>query len=193
MIKRKELLRLLRKERLYLKETNYLHYDNTSYKLLSNFEKMKTANINRIFLLLFTIISLCTAFWIFHTNTVLQNTGSPTTVVRLFDLNNDLLYNIVTIFSIILLLLSNFFYWRTGSGIFFLWCVLYFMAGIISLAILENARFYYTKQNGLLHGKLSSEFIVSAYLIGIVIIITLLNFFIINYLRKRALIKRKKI
>jgi hypothetical protein len=154
---------------------------------------MKPAIINRIFLLLFTLVSLCTAFWIFHTHTVLQNTGSPTTVVRLFDLNNDLLYNIVTIFSIILLLLSNFFYWRTGKGIFFLLCVLYFMAGIISLAILENARFYYTKQNGLLHGKLSAGFIVSAYLIGIVIVITLLNFFIINYLRKRAIIRRRKI
>jgi hypothetical protein len=154
---------------------------------------MKTANINGIFLLLFTIISLCTAFWIFHTHTVLQNTGSPTTVVRLFDLNNDLLYNIVTIFSIILLLLSNIFYWRAGKGIFFLWSVLYFMAGIIFLAILENARFYYTKQNGLLHGKFSSGFVVAVYLTGIVIAITLLNFFIINFLRKRALIKRKKI
>ena len=154
---------------------------------------MKTAIIDRIFLLLFTIVSLCTAFWIFHTHTVLQNTGSPTTVVRLFDLNNDLLYNIVTIFSIILLLLSNIFFWRTGKGIFFLWSVLYFMAGIISLALLEDARFYYTKQNGLWNGKFSSGFIVSAYLILIVIFISLFNFFIINYLRKRALIKRKKI
>jgi len=154
---------------------------------------MKTAIIDRIFLLLFTVVSLCTAFWIFHTHTVLQNTGSPTTVVRLFDLNNDLLYNIVTIFSIILLLLSNIFFWRTGKGIFFLWSVLYFMAGIISLALLEDARFYYTKQNGLWNGKFSSGFIVSAYLILIVIFISLFNFFIINYLRKRALIKRKKI
>ena len=154
---------------------------------------MKTAIINRIFLLLFAIVSLFTAFWIFHTHTLLEDTGSPTRVVRLFDLNNDLLYNIVTIFSMILLLLSNFFYWRTGNGIFFLWCVLYFMAGIIFLAMLEDARFYYTKQNGLLHGKLSSGLIVSVYLIGIVIIITLVNFFIINYLRKRALIKRRKI
>ena len=154
---------------------------------------MKTAIINRIFLLLFTIVCLCTAFWIFHTHTVLQNTGSPTTVVRLFDLNNDLLYNIVTIFSMILLLLSNFFYWRTGKAIYFLWCVLYFMAGSISLAILENARFYYKKQMGLLHGKLSSGFIVTAYLIGIVIIITILNFFIVRYVRKKALMKRVKI
>jgi hypothetical protein len=149
--------------------------------------------INRIFLLLFTIVSLFTAFWIFHTHTVLQNTGSPTTVVRLFDLNNDLLYNIVTIFSIILLLLSNFFYWRTGNGTFFLWCVLYFMAGIISLAILENARFYYTRQNGLLHGKLSSGFVVTTYLTAIVMVITVFNFLIIKYLRKKALIKRRKI
>ena len=154
---------------------------------------MKTAIIDRIFLLLFTVVSLCTAFWIFHTHTVLQNTGSPTTVVRLFDLNNDLLYNIVTIFSIILLLLSNIFFWRTGKGIFILWSVLYFMAGIISLALLEDARFYYTKQNGLWNGKFSSGFIVSAYLILIVIFISLFNFFIINYLRKRALIKREKI
>jgi hypothetical protein len=44
-----------------------------------------------------------------------------------------------------------------------------------------------------LHGKLSSGFIVSAYLIGIVIVITILNFFIINYLRKRAVIRHKKI
>ena len=154
---------------------------------------MKTAIINRIFLLLFAVVCLCTAFWIFHTHTVLQNTGSPTTVVRLFDLNNDLLYNIVTIFSMILLLLSNFFYWRSGKGIFFLCCIVYFMAGIISLAILEDARFYYTKQNGLLHGKLSSGFVVSVYLIGIVIAITALNFFIINFLRKRAVTKRRKI
>ncbi|MEO8763302.1 MAG: hypothetical protein ABI416_03405, partial [Ginsengibacter sp.] len=149
--------------------------------------------INRIFLLLFAVISLCTAFWIFQTQTVLQNTGSPTTVVRLFDLNNDLLYNIVTIFSMILLLLSNFFFWRTGNGIFFVWSVLYFMAGIISLAILENARFYYTKQNGLLHGKLSSGFVVSFYLIAILIIITVVNFFIINYVRKRTLLKNRKL
>ena len=161
--------------------------------MLSTFEKMKTAIINRIFLLLFTVVILSTAFWIFHTHTVLQNTNSPTTVVRLFDLNNDLLYNIVTIFSMILLVLSNFFYWRTGNGIFFLWSVLYFMAGIISLAILENARFYYTKQNGVWNGKFSSGAIVSAYLIGIVIIITILNFFIINYLRRRTLINNRKL
>ncbi len=154
---------------------------------------MKSVIINRIFLLLFTVVSLFTAFWIFHTHTVLQNTDSPTTVVRLFDLNNDLLYNIVTIFSLILLLSSNVFYWRSGNGIFFLWSVLYFMAGIISLAVLEDARFYYSKQNGLLHGKFSSGFVVSTYLIGIVIIITVLNFFIISFLRKKALIQRKKI
>lgn len=154
---------------------------------------MKTEIINKVFLLLFTVISVFTAFWIFHTHTVLQNTDSPTTVVRLFDLNNDLLYNIVTIFSIILLVSSNIFYWRSGNGIFFLWSVLYFMAGIISLATLENARFYYSKQNGLLHGKFSSGFVVSVYLIGIVIIITGLNFFILSFLRKQALLKRRKI
>ena len=113
-------------------------------------------------------------------------------VVRLFDLNNDLLYNIVTIFSIILLLLSNIFYWRTGNGIYFLWSVFYFMAGIISLAILENARFHYTKQNGLWNGKFSSGFIVSVYLILIVIAITIINFLIMIYLRKRTIAKRKK-
>jgi hypothetical protein len=154
---------------------------------------MKTAIINRIFLLLFTVVSLCTAFWIFHTHTVLQDTVSPTRVVRLFNLNNDLLYNIVTIFYIILLSLSNIFFWRTGNRIFFLWTVLYFIAGIISLAILEDARFYYTKQNGLLHGKFSSGFIVTAYLTGIVVIVTVLNLLIITYLRKRALLKHKKI
>ena len=154
---------------------------------------MKTASIDRIFLLLFTVVILCTASWIFYTHTVLQNTGSPTRIVRLFDLNNDLLYNIVSIFSMILLLLSNIFFWRTGNGIFFLWSLLYFMAGIIALAILENARFFYTKQNGLLNGKFSSGFIVSAYLILVVIIITIINFFIINYLRKKALIKSKRI
>src|SRR5450432_1712424 len=137
---------------------------------------MKTAIINRIFLLLFTVVSLCTAFWIFHTHTVLQNTGSPTTVVRLFDLHNDLLNNIVTIFSIILLLLSNIFYWRNGNGKFFLWSILYFMAGIIALAILKDARFYYTKQNGLWNGKFSFGFIVITYLIIIIIAITILNF-----------------
>ena len=150
------------------------------------------AIIDRGFLLLLSVIILFTAFWIFHTHTVLQNTGSPTTIVRLFDLNNDLLYNIVTIFSIILLLLSNIFYWRTRNGIYFLWSVFYFMAGIISLAILENARFYYTRQNGIWNGRFSSGFIVSVYLILIVIIITIINFFIINYLRKRAMLKRKK-
>jgi hypothetical protein len=153
---------------------------------------MKMAIIDRVFLLLLSVIILFTAFWIFHTHTVLQNTGSPTTIVRLFDLNNDLLYNIVTIFSIILLLLSNIFYWRTGNGIYFLWSVFYFMVGIISLAILENARFYYTKQNGIWNGKFSSGFIVSVYLILIVIAITIINFSIINYLRKRAMVKRKK-
>ena len=154
---------------------------------------MKVAIIDRIFLLLFTVISLFTGFWIFHAHTVLQDSGSPTTIVRLFDLNNDLLYNIVTIFSMILLLLSNIFDWRTGKGIFFMWSVIYFMAGVISLAILEKARFYYTKQNGLWNGKFSSGFIVSFYLILIVIVITILNFFIINYLRRRVLIKRERI
>lgn len=153
---------------------------------------MKLAIIDRVFLLLLSVIILFTAFWIFHTHTVLENTGSPTTIVRLFDLNNDLLYNIVTIFSIILLLLSNIFYWRTGNGIYFLWSVFYFIAGVVSLAILENARFYYTRQNGLWNGKFSSGFIVSVYLILIIIIITLINFFIINYLRKKTLVKRKK-
>src|SRR5665647_874675 len=152
---------------------------------------MKVAIIDRIFLLLFTVISLFTGFWIFHAHTVLQDSGSPTTIVRLFDLNNDLLYNIVTIFSMILLLLSNIFYWRTGKGIFFMWSVLYFMAGVISLAILEKARFYYTKQNGLWNGKLSSGFIVTAYLILNIIIITLINFFIIKHKRKKALIKQR--
>jgi len=154
---------------------------------------MKVAIIDRVFLLLFTVISLFTGFWIFHAHTVLQDSGSPTTIVRLFDLNNDLLYNIVTIFSMILLLLSNIFYWRTGKGIFFMWSVIYFMAGVISLAILEKARFYYTQQNGLWNGKFSSGFIVSFYLILIVIVITILNFFIINYLRRRALIKQERI
>src|SRR5665647_1604359 len=153
---------------------------------------MKVAIIDSIFLLLFTVISLFTGFWIFHAHTVLQNTGSPTTIVRLFDLNNDLLYNIVTIFSIILLLLSNIFYWRTGNGVYFLWSVFYFMAGIIALAILEDARFYYIKQNGIWNGKFSSGFIVSVYLILIVIIITIIDFFIINYLRKKTMVKRKK-
>lgn len=152
---------------------------------------MKVAIIDRVFLLLLSVIILFTAFWIFHTHTVLENSGSPTTMVRLFDRNNDLLYNVVTIFSIILLFLSNIFFWRTGNGIYFLWSVFYFMAGIVALAILENARFYYIKQNGILHGKFSSGFIVSVYLILIVIIITVINFFIINYLRKNAIAKRK--
>jgi len=150
------------------------------------------AIIDRVFLLLLSVIVLFTAFWIFHTHTVLQNVGSPTNVVRLFDLNNDLLYNIVTIFSIILLLLSNIFYWRTGNGIYFLWSVFYFIIGIISLAVLENARFHYTKQNGLWNGKFSSGFIVSVYLILIVIAITIINFLIMIYLRKRIIAKRKK-
>ncbi len=155
---------------------------------------MKITITDRVFLLLFSVIILFTAFWIYHTHTLLQDIDSlPTRVVRLFDLNNDLLYNIVTIFSLILLLLSNIFYWRSGRGIYFLWSVLYFVAGIISLAILEDARFYYTKQNGLWNGKISSGFIISTYLILIVIIITIVDFFIINFLRKKALLRRKKI
>jgi len=66
------------------------------------------------------------------------------------------------------------------------------MAGVISLAILENARFHYTKQNGLWSGKFSSGFVVSVYLILIVIAITIINFLIMIYLRKRAIAKRKK-
>ncbi len=154
---------------------------------------MKIAITDRVFLLLFSVIIIFTAFWIYHTHTLLDDISSPTKVVKLFDLNNDLLYNVVTIFSLMLLLLSNFFYWRSGNGIYFLWSVLYFMAGIISLAILENARFFYTKQNGLLNGKISSGFIVSAYLIFIVIIVTIIDFFIIRYLRNKNLSKRKKI
>ena len=144
-------------------------------------------------MLLFSIVCLFTGFWIFHTHTVLQNTGSPHSVVRLFNINTDLLYNIVTIFSLILLALSNIFYWRTGNGIFFLWSVLYFTAGIISLSILEDARFSYTKQNGLWKGGLSSGFVVTTWLILIVIIVALLDFFIIKYLRKRYLIKHKNL
>jgi hypothetical protein len=148
---------------------------------------MKIAITDRVFLLLFSVILIFTAFWIYHTHTLLDDIISPTTVVKLFDLNNDLLYNVVTIFSLMLLLLSNLFYWRSGNGIYFLWSVLYFMAGIISLAILESARFFYTKQNGLLNGKISSGFIVSAYLILIVMIVTIIDFFIIRYLRNKNL------
>ena len=154
---------------------------------------MKIAITDRVFLLLFSIIIIFTAFWIYRTHILLEDISSPTRVVKLFDLNNDLLYNVVTIFSLMLLLLSNFFYWRSGNGIYFLWSVLYFMAGIISLAILENARFFYTKQNGLLNGKISSGFIVSAYLILIVIVVTIIDFFIIRYLRNKNLSNRKKI
>jgi len=154
---------------------------------------MKIAITDRVFLLLFSVIIIFTAFWIYRTHILLDDISSPTRVVKLFDLNNDLLYNVVTIFSLMLLLLSNFFYWRSGNGIYFLWSVLYFMAGIISLAILENARFFYTKQNGLLNGKISSGFIVSAYLILIVIIVTIIDFFIIRYLRNKNLSNRKKI
>ena len=144
-------------------------------------------------MLLFAIVCLFTGFWIFHTHTVLQNTGSPHSVVRLFNINTDLLYNIVTIFSLILLVLSNIFYWRTGRGIFFLWSVLYFTAGIISLSVLEDARFSYTKQNGLWKGGLSSDFVATAWLILIIIIATILDFFIIKYLRKNFLIKHKNL
>lgn len=154
---------------------------------------MKIAIIDKIFLLLFSVIILFTAFWIFHTHTLLQDSESPTRVVRLFDLNNDLLYNIVTIFSILLLLVSNLFYWRNGRAIYFLWSVLYFIAGIISLTILEDARFYYSKQKGLWDGKISSGVIVSAYLIAILIVITIINLFIISYLRRKELLKKKKI
>jgi hypothetical protein len=151
------------------------------------------AIIDKVFLLLFSVIILFTALWIYHTHNLLEDINSPTRVVRLFDLNNDLLYNIVTIFSIMLLLISNIFFWRTGKGMFFAWSVLYFTAGIISLAILERARFYYTKENGLWNGKISSGFIVSGYLIMIVLIVTVLDFFIISYLRNKSFPKYKRI
>ncbi len=154
---------------------------------------MKIAITNRVFLLLFSVIIIFTAFWIYRTHILLDDISSPTRIVKLFDLNNDLLYNVVTIFSLMLLLLSNFFYWRSGNGIYFLWSVLYFIAGIISLAILENARFFYTKQNGLFHGKISSGFVVSTYLILIVIVVTIIDFFIIRYWRNKNLSNRKKI
>ncbi|MDQ6902976.1 MAG: hypothetical protein M3139_08200 [Bacteroidota bacterium] len=154
---------------------------------------MKIAITNRVFLLLFSVIIIFTAFWIYRTHILLDDISSPTRIVKLFDLNNDLLYNVVTIFSLMLLLLSNFFYWRSGNGIYFLWSVLYFIAGIISLAILENARFFYTKQNGLFNGKISSGFVVSTYLILIVIVVTIIDFFIIRYWRNKNLSNRKKI
>ena len=144
-------------------------------------------------MLLFAIVCLFTAFWIFHTHTVLQNTGSPHSVVRLFNISTDLLYNIVTIFTLILLAISNIFYWRTGNGVFFLWSVLYFSAGIISLSVLEDARFSYTKQNGLWKEGFSSGLIVTIYLILIVILVTLVDFFIIKYVRKRFLIKHRNL
>jgi hypothetical protein len=152
---------------------------------------MKAAITDRIFMLVFTIVCLFTAFWIYHTHTVLQTTGSPPSVVRLFNINTDLLYNIVTIFSLILLALSNIFYWRTGKGIFFLWSTVYFTAGIISLSVLVDARFSYTKQNGLWKDGLSSDFVMTGYLILVVILITLIDFFIIKYIRKRYLVKHR--
>src|ERR1035438_5209928 len=153
---------------------------------------MKMAIIDRLFGVLFSVIVLITAIWIFYTRTVLKDTGTPTTLVRLFDRHNDLLYNIVTIFSIILLLLSNLFYWRTGNGAYFLWSTIYFIAGVVSLASLENAKFYYTKQTGVWNGTLSAGFIVSVYLIVIVVGVTVVDFLIIRTFRKRALTKRKK-
>jgi len=149
------------------------------------------AIIDRLFGVLFSVILVITALWIFYTRTVLQDSGTPTTIVRLFDRHNDLLYNIVTIFSIILLLLSNLFYWRTGNRAYFLCSIFYFVAGVVSLAILENARFYYTKLNGVWNHKLSAGFVVSVYLIVIVIGVTAVDFLIISSLRKRALAKRK--
>jgi|ERR1017187_432569 uncharacterized membrane protein len=153
---------------------------------------MKFVLVEKVFLLLLVVIILFTAYRIIHTHTVLENTNSPTKVVHIFDLNNDLLYNIVTIFSMILLLLSNIFFWRTGRGIFFLWSVLYFMGGIIALAILENARFYYIKQYGIWHREFSSGFVVSVYLISIVIIIATIDYLIIKRLRNKALFKLNK-
>jgi hypothetical protein len=154
---------------------------------------MKSGIIGRIFMLLFIIVCLFTAFWIFHTHTVLDKKDSPHYVVRLFNINNDLLYNIVSIFSLILLVLSNIFYWRTGKGIYFLLSVFYFSAGIISLSILQDARFWYTKHNGLWKGGFSSDFFITTYLIIAVIIITLIDFLIIKYLRKRSSMKYKNL
>lgn len=155
-----------------------------------NFEKMKTAISQKLFLLLFVLVCVFTAYWIFHTRTILQDTGSPHSVVRLFNINNDLLYNIVTIFSLILLVISNLFYWRSGNGMFFLWSILYFIAGIISLSILEDARFSYTIQTGLLKEGFFKGYIAVSYLIVIVIIITLIDFFIIRYFRNSFLKKK---
>jgi len=151
---------------------------------------MKTAISQKIFLLLFSLVCLFTAYWIFHTHTILQDTGSPHSVIRLFNINNDLLYNIVAIFSLILIILSNLFYWRSGKIIFFVWSIFYFIAGIISLAILEDARFSYTIQTGLLKQGISTNYISVSYLIIIVIIITICDFLIIKYFRKKFLKKR---
>ncbi len=152
---------------------------------------MKSGIIGRIFMLLFTVVCLFTAYWIFHTHTVLDKNDSPHSVVRLFNINNDLLSNIVTIFSMILLIISNLFYWRTGNGMFFLLSVIYFTAGIISLSLLADARFWYTKKNGLWKGGFTSDFFITTYLIISVIIITLIDFIVIKYLRSRFIIKRK--
>jgi hypothetical protein len=154
---------------------------------------MKSGIIGRIFMLLFITVCIFTAFWIFHTHTVLENNDAPHSVVRLFNINNDLLYNIVAIFSLILLVISNIFYWRTGKGIYFLLSVFYFSAGVIALAILQDARFWYTKQNGLWKDGFASDFFISTYLIIAVIIITLIDFFIIKYLRKKSIMKYKNL
>jgi hypothetical protein len=154
---------------------------------------MKFEIAERVFFLLFAVIILFTAYRIFHTHTILENNDSPTTVVHLFDLNNDLLYNVVTIFSIILLIISNIYYWRTERGIFFLWSILYFMAGIIFIAFLENARFHYIRENGIWKGEFSSGFVVSVYLIATALAVTLFNFIIIKFLKTRSQSKKRRI
>ena len=153
---------------------------------------MKFEIAERVFFLLLAVVILFTAYRIFHSQTLLENHVSPTTVVHLLDLNNDLLYNVVTIFSVILVIMSNIYFWKTARGIFFIWSLLYFIAGILFLAYLENARFHYSVQNGILKGKLSPGFVVSFYLVSTAIIIILINYLIIKFLRNQSVSRRKR-
>ncbi|MDE3214699.1 MAG: hypothetical protein KGM98_15835 [Bacteroidota bacterium] len=153
---------------------------------------MKFEIAEKVYFLIFAVIILFTAYRIFHSQSLLETHESPTTVVHLFDLNNDLLYNVVTIFSVILLLISNIFFWGTGRGIFFFWSLLYFTAGIIFLAYLEHARFHYIRQTGLWNGKLSSGLVVSLTLVSGAIVFTVINYLIIKFIRNQSFSRRRR-
>lgn len=152
---------------------------------------MKFEIAERVFFFLFALIILFTAYRIFHSQTLLSGHGAPSAEVHLFDLNNDLLYNVVTIFSVLLLLISNIYFWRTGRGIFFFWSLLYFIAGICFMSYLERARFHYMHQNGILSHRFTSGIMIPLILVTGAILITSINYLIIKLIRNQSVSRKR--